>query len=227
MSRLSFTSDGSHTLLSQQFGVDYHSTHGAIQESKHVFLKHGLMPLLEKGQRVVEILEMGFGTGLNALVVRQLAEDWPGVQFNFTTFELYPVTETDIAGINYPALMGVPLAWLTELHAAEWEVPVEITPNVSLRKLRQDFLTATPRPYPLHSFDVIFYDAFAPRSQPEFWTQDAMRICLAALRPGGVFVTYCAKGQFKRDLRDAGFQVEALPGPPGKREMTRGRVVSL
>lgn len=219
------TADGSHTLRSQQFGVDYHSTHGAIQESRHVFLKAGLIPLLENGQTVIEILEMGFGTGLNALAVRQLAEEWPEVTFNYTTFELFPVTKADIAGINYPELMGVPLAWLTELHAAEWETSVEITSTFTLRKLRQDFLRVTPRPYDLHSFDVIFYDAFAPRSQPEFWTQDAMGICLAALKPGGVFVTYCAKGQFKRDLRDAGFKVEALPGPPGKREMTRGRVV--
>lgn len=223
---LEITADGSHTVYSPQFDADYHSTHGAIQESRHVFLQHGLLPLLESGQQTVEILEMGFGTGLNALMVRQLAGAWPGVQFNFTTFELFPVTEADIAGINYPELLGVPRAWLTELHTAAWETPVAITPNVTLRKLRQDFLNATPRPYDPQSFDVIFYDAFAPRSQPEFWTRDAMKVCRAALQPGGVFVTYCAKGQFKRDLRDAGFRVEALPGPPGKREMTRGRVIS-
>jgi tRNA U34 5-methylaminomethyl-2-thiouridine-forming methyltransferase MnmC len=219
---LVLTTDGSHTLRSGQFGVEYHSLHGAVQESLHVFIHSGLNPLLETGVKQVHILEMGFGTGLNALLVRQVAEQRPEVEFRYDTYEQFPVAPVEIAGLNYPAQLGLEAERFVSLHDCGWEKDVELSSNFTLHKRRADYLTDTSRPYAQGTIDLIFYDAFAPRSQPEFWETEGLAVSYEALRPGGSLVTYCAKGQFKRNLRAAGFTVVPLPGPPGKREMTKG-----
>ncbi|MEM9930306.1 MAG: tRNA (5-methylaminomethyl-2-thiouridine)(34)-methyltransferase MnmD [Bacteroidota bacterium] len=219
---LILTSDGSHSLRSRRFGVEYHSIHGAIQESRHVFIEAGLRPYLDAGQPEIHVLEMGFGTGLNALLVRQIATAHPDVRFSYDTYEQFPVVPTEVAALNYPQELDVPTATFFDLHDSGWGVLHQLDANFSFRKNLADFITVEERPYEKGSVDVIFYDAFAPNSQPELWTQDAFAVSYAALRPGGALVTYCAKGQVKRDLRAVGFTVEALPGPPGKREMLRG-----
>jgi len=216
---LVLTADGSHSLRSRRFGVDYHSVHGAIQESRHVFITSGLQSLLATGTTEVTILEMGFGSGLNALLVRQIAEVRPDVRFTYFTYDQFPLTPTEVAGLNYPAQLGVPAKWLFDLHDCGWETPVVITPNFTLHKRQADYLTDDRRPYAPDSADLIFYDAFAPTSQPELWTPAAMVVNWEALKINGTLVTYCAKGQFKRNLKAVGFLVDGLPGPPGKREM--------
>ena len=218
---LLLTADGSHTLRSKRFGVTYHSIHGAVHESRHVFMQAGIEAIRTPATTELSILEMGFGTGLNALLVRQFAENYPAINVHYRTYELFPLDEAAAANLNYASEIGVPRAELDQLHGLPWEGEQVIVPNFTFVKHQRSFLDEGERPYAPASVDVIFYDAFAPGSQPELWTKTAMEICYAALRPGGVLVTYCAKGQFKRDLRAAGFRVEAIPGPPKKREMTR------
>ncbi|MBB4078487.1 tRNA U34 5-methylaminomethyl-2-thiouridine-forming methyltransferase MnmC [Lewinella aquimaris] len=217
------TDDGSHSLRCSRFGVSYHSTHGAIQESRHIFIEAGLLPLLEEDlPPTLRIIEMGFGSGLNALLVRQIAQEFPSTCFHYATFELYPIEVKQAVALNYPDLLRLPPALFQQLHRTPWDSPRRLDPNFDLWKRRQDFL-ALSKQDPLYAepADLIFYDAFAPENQPELWTVAAMRQCHALLRPGGRLLTYCAKGQFKRNLRKAGFAVEALPGPIGKREITR------
>ncbi len=218
---LILTSDGSHSLRSLRFGVEYHSVHGAIQESKHVFIEAGLKHLLQQDRQTVHILEMGFGTGLNALLTRIVARDKPTVQFVYDAYEQFPVPPTEVAALNYPRQLEVTAPFFHELHDSGWHVAHQLEQNFVFRKHQADFLSVIKRPYSPDSVDLVYYDAFAPRSQPELWTQEAFAVSFAALRPGGALVTYCAKGQVKRDLRAVGFTVEPLPGPPGKREMTR------
>ncbi|WP_420460952.1 tRNA (5-methylaminomethyl-2-thiouridine)(34)-methyltransferase MnmD [Neolewinella sp.] len=215
---LFLTDDGSHSLRDARFGASYHSTYGAVKESRHVFIQAGLEDLLAT-HATIPILEMGFGTGLNALLVRQLADLNPSIDFHYTTYEQYPVSPRQVRKLNFPEVLACPPAWLYELHDADWETVHHLTPNFTLLKHRQDFLAG-----PQDAAQVIFYDAFAPEQQPELWTVAAMEHCYRLLAPGGRLVTYCAKGQFKRNLRAVGFRVEGLPGPVGKREMTRALI---
>lgn len=218
---LILTADGSHSVRSARFAVDYHSKHGAVQESRHVFLDAGLLPLLAETPARARILEMGLGTGLNALLTRMLAPEHPGVQFTYHSLERYPLTDAEVAALNYPERLGVDAKQLYAFHAAPWEKLVDLDPNFTFCKSRNGWYDLPPADWTTEEMDLIYYDAFAPASQPELWTADAMQIAYDLLRPGGRLVTYCAKGQFKRDLKALGFTVEALPGPPGKREMTR------
>lgn len=224
---LVLTSDGSHSLRSRRFGVDYHSVHGAIQESEHVFIGGGLLPLLETGVTEVNILEMGFGTGLNALLVRRLAENYPEVSFNYIAYEKFPVSPVEVAALNYPDQLEIEQDQFVSLHDCGWEMLHQLAPNFSLYKHHADYLTDADRPYVPGSINLVFYDAFAPASQPEFWEPEGLLVSYNALGPNGTLITYCAKGQFKRNLKAVGFALEPLPGPPGKREMTRGRKSSV
>lgn len=220
---LFITADGSHSLRSEQFGVSYHSVHGAIQESLHVFIEAGLRPLLDAGQQEIRVLEMGLGTGLNVVLTLVEAVKLPQTTFVYESYERFPITVKQAAELNYQELLPDSGPAIKTVHEMEWGAWGDLSPNFSFCKQQADFLNEKERSYPPTFFDVIYYDAFAPASQPEFWTPEALQVCYDALKPGGVFVTYCAKGQFKRDLRSVGFSVEPLPGPPGKREMTRGR----
>ncbi|SEQ80407.1 tRNA (5-methylaminomethyl-2-thiouridine)(34)-methyltransferase MnmD [Neolewinella agarilytica] len=220
--KIVLTADGSHSVRSGHFGVDYHSVHGAVQESQHVFIKMGLQPLLEKDPPQIRILEMGFGTGLNALLVRLIADQRPDIQFFYRSFEQFPLPAEVIGGLNYPAVLGVSPTKLTSLHEAKWEEPASLSDNFSLAKYQTEFPRKSAEIISSGWADLIFYDAFAPASQPELWEPEAMKECYRLLSDGGQLVTYCAKGQFKRDLKSVGFRVECPAGPPGKREMTRG-----
>lgn len=211
------TADGSDSLISTQFGEAYHSRHGAITESRHVFIDAGLLPMLSNKDQV-HVLEIGLGTGLNALLSLQVANDLKK-DIRYTAYELYPISPEQAASLNYSEqIQRLDLYPLFQsMHEMAWGEEVPLTPHFKLEKREQDFNTINE----IGRYDLIYMDAFAPAAQSEFW-EDAFieRLC-DSLKPGGVLVTYCAKGSFKRALKAAGMTVEGIPGPPGKREMTR------
>lgn len=213
------TKDGSNTLYVPELNEHYHSVHGALQESQHVFIKHGLEYALEQ-KRDVKILEVGFGTGLNAILTFPYALAQKAfVQYD--TLEKYPLTQEVVEQLHFEQFILNPelLDFFKKMHAAPWNEPVDLIPYFTLQKIHETLEEFSP---PDSYYDVVYFDAFAPEKQPELWTEAVFTKLYKAVRPGGVLVTYCAKGAFKRNLKAAGFIVEALPGPPGKREMTRG-----
>ena len=212
------TSDGSHTLYNSDLDENYHSVHGAIQESMHVFIKAGLEYLLEV-KRDIWVLEVGLGTGLNAwLTLNQVLHS--DAKVNYVAVEPFPVDITLADQLNYPQILHSSeyrSRLFHQLHQAEWEKFVALTPEFQLRKIPhtlQDFK-------PQWIFDLVYFDAFAPSKHPEIWEKSMLTKIFDITAPGGMLLTYCAKGQFKRDLKETGWLVESLPGPPGKREMTR------
>ncbi len=211
------TSDGSHSLLNTALNETYHSKHGALQESIHVFIKEGLDYFLQrKSQKDISILEVGFGTGLNALLTVQRALELPDNIIHYTSLETFPVPEPIWSKLNYIDSVGLQEKF-NQLHEAKWNEVVLISSNFNLRKLQ----TSLQQIDFTSEFDLIYFDAFAPNKQPEMWEIDVLRQVVNAMRADGIFVTYCAKGQLKRDLKSLGLDVETLPGPPGKKEMVR------
>jgi len=212
--KIIITNDGSHSLLNEALDETYHSRHGAIQESLHVFIEQGFSYLTRKqSPESISILEVGFGTGLNALLtaVEAIKSD---IRVSFTTLETFPLGKEVWESLNY----SDPYNLFRLLHQAEWQKRVEINTCFTLLKLEQSLLTVDLEP---KHFDLIYFDAFAPGKQPEMWELSVLQKVVSTLKPGGAFVTYCAKGQLKRDLKSLGLNVESLPGPPGKREMVR------
>lgn len=214
------TQDGSHSITASRFGVSYHSKYGAITESRHVFIQAGLYPLMLNTSVQLSILEMGFGTGLNALLTFYEMANRP-LEVYYEAIEGFPLSIPAAQNLNYPQLIDENDAQLKavfdQMHSMPWEEEVALGPHFKLLKRLGNLedLDFSSR------FDLIYYDAFAPSAQPELWTAPIMQKMYDALRPGGVLVTYCAKGEFKRTLKAVGFTVERLPGPPGKREMTK------
>jgi len=215
--KLFITEDGSHSLQVPDMDETYHSSHGAIQESNHVFIKNGLEYWVDNNiGKDLNIFEVGFGTGLNALLALQKAEQI-NLKINYTSIELYPLNSDLTNQLNYTEKLGFDKAIFNKLHSCNWNESVDITPHFNLQKIKASFqkkLTDS-------TFDLIFYDAFAPSKQPEMWDYSLIEKCCQMLNNNGVFVTYSARGQLKRDLKQAGFTVESLPGPPGKFEMVR------
>lgn len=213
------TRDGSHTLLNEEMDETYHSSHGALTESKHVFLKEGLLHVLENQPRAA-VLEVGFGTGLNAILTYQKAEEIKK-DVLYVTLEPFPIDKEIIDQLNYKDLLGDEelYDYFEYLHNWEWNRVKQIEDYFIFQKLPLKLEDYAPKNV---FFDVIYFDAFAPKKQPEMWTAEQMKHCYALLNSGGVLVSYCASGQFKRDLIAAGFEIEKIPGPVGgKREMTR------
>ncbi|GHA66234.1 tRNA (5-methylaminomethyl-2-thiouridine)(34)-methyltransferase MnmD [Pontibacter akesuensis] len=213
------TKDGSNTLYVPELNEHYHSVHGAMQESQHVFIKHGLEYMLEQ-KKDLKILEVGFGTGLNAILTFPAAQAKKAF-IQYDSLEKFPLTTDVVQQLHYEHIILNPELYdnFLKLHAAPWNQPVDIIPYFTLQKIHETLEEFLP---PLSYYDVVYFDAFAPEKQPELWADAMFEKLFKAIRPGGVLVTYCAKGSFKRSLKAAGFKVEALPGPPGKREMTRG-----
>ncbi|MEL6656816.1 MAG: tRNA (5-methylaminomethyl-2-thiouridine)(34)-methyltransferase MnmD [Bacteroidota bacterium] len=209
------TQDGSHSILSERFGVTYHSKYGAIQESQHVFLGAGLNVVMPKLDQV-RIFEMGFGSGLNAYL-SLLAAQKANKSIYYEAVEAFPISIEEAKQLNYAQQLDEDASLLEALHQAQWGEEISITPNFQLLKWQQTLEEATLK----GGYDVVFYDAFGPRTQPELWEREPFQQLYDAMNTDGVLVTYCAKGVFKRNLKDIGFKVEGLPGPPGKREMTR------
>ncbi len=218
---IQLTADGSHTLSIPEMKVTYHSHHGAIGESVHVYIDAGLQPILNHPPKTpIHIFEMGFGTGLNTLLSLQkaLACKQP---VKYTAVELYPLTDREIAHINYGHLMNAQEDFLA-IHNCEWEKEIHLSEFFILKKLKAELATVFITE-PVH---CIYFDAFSPTVQPELWTREIFEKMYKALAPGGILVTYCSKSEIRRNMTAAGFTVTKIPGPWGKREMVRAQKLS-
>lgn len=266
MVKVQVTEDGSHTLFSEMAGQTYHSSHGAVQESRHIFISqlelvNGQQSTVNRQQANVDsqqltvegdlaVLEIGFGTGLNALLAACWAKE-NGVRVNFSTIELFPLESAVYEELNYGRLLGEDELFL-ELHEAEWDAGLqEIVPEFAICKYKKDivewlrnaqctmhnaeslilssgaqgdlevnFIAKASKAFG-SQFDVVFFDAFSPDAQPELWTEEVFRNVYGLMKEGGVMTTYCAKGDVRRAMLAAGFKVEKLQGPPGKRHILR------
>ncbi len=212
------TSDGSTTIHLPQWDESYHSRHGAIQEARHVFIRNGFT--LVPSDRI-SILEIGFGTGLNALITF-LASVATGKSVDYTGVEAYPVSAHEVLQMNYVEALGTHACAgiFEQMHQSAWEVPMGIgsgATEFTLTKRKQFFHQIDD----VDRFDLIYFDAFGFRVQPELWSHEIFGIMYRALRPGGILVTYAARSVIKRNMSAAGFTVDKCPGPPGKREMFR------
>ncbi|WP_299679242.1 tRNA (5-methylaminomethyl-2-thiouridine)(34)-methyltransferase MnmD [uncultured Dokdonia sp.] len=216
------TGDGSKTIHIPEWDEQYHSKHGAIQEAQHVFLKMGLhhyvsQPSYQK-ETPIAILEMGFGTGLNALLTFFEAQKL-GTPVDYTGIEAYPITTEEVHAMEYVSLVKekeVQQVYDT-LHSTVWESKEVISTTFQLTKRQQRFEAIVDE----NMFDLVYFDAFGARVQPELWGEVIFKKMYTALREKGVLVTYAAKGSVRRAMQAVGFDVERLPGPPGKREMLR------
>lgn len=218
--KLIITADGSSSIHLPDWDEQYHSKHGAIQEAKHVFIKMGLDYLLaqENNSTSIPIIEIGFGTGLNALLTA-IAADLKNITIDYTGVEAYPVEKEEVKLLNYPAQLQQRQAadYFKNIHAANWEEQTVISSNFKLIKKNRFFNEITDQ----NKYQLIYFDAFGPRVQPDLWGEDIFKIMFTALKKGGVLVTYSAKGSARRAMQKVGFAVEKIPGPPGKREMLR------
>jgi len=208
------TGDGSLTLRSETLGEQYHSRHGAVVESTHVFITHGLHAV---GKPHVDVLEVGLGTGLNMLLTWLRAIEGK-VAVDYTALEPFPLEEAHLRSLDHPAQAGVPV--LTEEYLRLMALPAgqetRAEGGFTFRRLAVPVQELEAE----EVFDVVYFDAFGPRAQPEMWTAEVFRRTHRALRPGGLLVTYCAQGEARRQMRAGGLEVERWPGPPGKLEMT-------
>lgn len=216
---IKITADGSHTLYIPSLDETYHSVHGAIQEAIHVYIDAGFNYF--KIKEKLNVLEVGFGTGLNTFLTYQEALK-NAVEVNYTSIEAYPLAIYDVEKLNYLQELkasGIEESIFNKLHQVKWNENEKITTSFSLRKLKIMLQNFNEK----EQFDIIYFDAFGPRVQPELWEVPILHKMFNALNKNGVFVTYCAKGSVKRALKEVGFTIENIPGPPGKREMTRAR----
>jgi tRNA U34 5-methylaminomethyl-2-thiouridine-forming methyltransferase MnmC len=217
--KIVITADGSDTVSIPALNVTYHSMHGALQESKHVFIEAGLKSLISAEAVQLNIFEVGFGTGLNALLTIIEAEKLQR-EIHYETIEPFPLESNEARSLNYcKQLVREDIQPVFELlHQCEWETKIKITANFRFKKSRSNLLNFETA----DTFKLIYFDAFAPNAQPELWTKEVFEKMFAMLAPGGVLVTYCSKGDVRRAMQAAGFNVEKLPGPKGKKEMIRG-----
>jgi tRNA U34 5-methylaminomethyl-2-thiouridine-forming methyltransferase MnmC len=209
------TKDGSTTIHIKDWDECYHSKHGAIQEAQHVFIKNGLA--LYQNQSV-SILEIGFGTGLNAFIT-YLESKKLNLDIDYVGVEAYPVSISELSAMNYVSELNADdkNTIFNLLHESNWEEKVVIDPFFTITKRQQFFEEIND----FEQFDLIYFDAFGYRVQPDLWSTSIFKKMHTALRPGGKLVTYAARGVVKRSMIEVGFTVEKLPGPPGKREMFR------
>lgn len=210
------TKDGSDTLFVPELNEHYHSVNGAVTESKHVFIDAGLKLVLQQKKKI-NILEIGFGTGLNALLTCIEAQEHETIAIRYTGVEFYPLSEELINQLDF-SLAKYDELLFQKIHACKWNNYCSVSSNFSLNKWQTDF---TKEDTFNEAFDVVYFDAFAPDIQPEMWTLDVFQKLYDIMSANAVLTTYCAKGQVRRNMRSAGFSVERLPGPPGKREMLR------
>lgn len=206
------TSDGSHTLFHPLLNEHYHSIHGAITESAHVYIQHGLH-FFKTDE--IKIFEVGFGTGLNAFLTFCETEK-SDLKVQYTSIEKFILPESIYTKLNYHEILGYETEWL-KFHTTEWNSWQSISSKFQLKKLEADWVSYIPDT----TYNLIYFDAFAPEKQTEMWTEEIFEKLYNMLQPGGILVTYSAKGIIKQGLRSAGFEVKRLPGPPGKRHMIR------
>ena len=216
--KIIITKDGSPTIFIDEYNETYHSRNGALTESNHVYINRGLGFWLESTRnKHLKIFEMGLGTGLNAYLsyIFSMTNE---LSIDYLSIEKFPLNKNEIESLNMKETLPVAKYhdFFYQLHNLEWN-SIHRTTNFSFQKIKGDFLEMRFE----QSFDVLFYDSFGYHAQPEMWDEKALEICFDILKPGGVWVSYCAKGQVRRDLEKVGFSVERLEGPPGKREMLR------
>jgi tRNA U34 5-methylaminomethyl-2-thiouridine-forming methyltransferase MnmC len=213
------TGDGSNSLFIPHLNEHYHSIHGAVQESMHVFIRCGLLSL-PMALKAIRIFEMGFGTGLNALLTYYHTIGCEK-QIDYVGIDTFPIGEDIIAQLNYDRYLDHQDAGevFRSICESRWNESTKINHHFSLTKLQ-----ARIEEYYFHGFfDLVYFDAFSPLVQPECWTPEVFDRIYRHMNTGGILVTYSSKGSVKRALLQAGFSVEKLPGPPGKREILRGR----
>ena len=214
------TGDGSTTIHLPEWNEQYHSKHGAIQEAQHVFIQMGLLELLKSAPEEIQILEIGFGTGLNALVTWRAIKAL-NIPVSYCGVEAYPVSMQEVEVLNFSEEISEDGAedFFTALHQVLWEIPQKVSDSFILIKQKKFFSEIED----VDGFNLIYFDAFGARVQPELWTEEIFSKMFRALRHGGILVTYAAKGSVRRAMQQVGFKVEKLPGPPGKREMLRAK----
>ena len=208
------TKDGSQTIVNEALGSTYHSRHGALTESQHVFIDKGLRKQIENGMTDVSLLEMGFGTGLNAVLSAQLSKQ-EKLTVNYHGLELFPVSEEVWTQYKLPQELNAEQELFENMHKCEWNKTNAVLKRFLLTKHQISLLDFQPE----IMFDLVYYDAFEPETQPELWTKDVFSKLFSWMNEGGVLTTYCCKGYVRRNMIAAGFIVEKVPGPPGKREM--------
>lgn len=224
--KIIITEDGSHTVSIPEMGVTYHSIHGAIQESKHVFIEAGLLFLIDQStDKTIRIFEVGFGTGLNALLTYLEAEKRK-LKIYYEAIEVFPLIKEEIQSLNYCEQLNRPelQSLFEQLHSCEpiaigWEKEIQLSSFFSLQKIKINLLNVKS----FKLFNLIYFDAFDPKVQPELWTKGVFEKLYSILEPNGVLVTYSSKSDVRRALQSAGFIVEKIPGPKGKREMIRAK----
>jgi len=214
------TSDGSTTIHLTDWDENYHSKHGAIQEAKHVFIKNGLSLFSNQS---ISILEIGFGTGLNAFI-SFLESKKLNLNIDYVGVEAYPISAEEVVAMNYVDELNalVAISIFSEMHSSEWDKKNILTNDFSLTKRKQFFEEIDD----IAQFDLIYFDAFGYRVQPELWSTSIFQKMFTSLKPNGILVTYAARGVVKRSMIEVGFTVEKLVGPPGKREMFRATKVN-
>jgi tRNA U34 5-methylaminomethyl-2-thiouridine-forming methyltransferase MnmC len=215
--RIIKTGDGSDTVIIPEMNVSYHSKHGAIQESMHVFIESGFRYWSRRSQRpdLINIFEMGFGTGLNTFLTAIEAEE-KRIKVYYKTIEQFPLAKEEISFLNYASILNnEDLFW--KIHECKWNEEAKLNECFTLKKDCGNLIHHSTN----QTFNLIYYDAFAPTAQPELWTEEIFKKLHSVLLPEGVLVTFCSKGSVRRAMKAAGFEIEKIPGPPGKREMVR------
>ena len=207
------TNDGSHSIFNSIINECYHSKNGAIIEAEHIFIKNGFSSFKKES---VNILEIGFGTGLNALLTYQKAEQ-KLITVNYHAIELYPLKKNFFMQLNYTNLIGLKKKEFLAIHKCNWGTEYSISNYFKLTKNH----ISTQKYNTNLKFDIIYFDAFSPEKQPELWTKEIFQKMYYFLKNNGILVTYCAKGEVKRIMKEVGFKIDVLDGPPGKRQMTR------
>lgn len=211
---LRITGDGSHTLYVCELDEPYHSMHGAVQESLHIFINQGFKTVNKSS---VNILEMGFGTGLNMILTLRESEK-RGIVVNYHGVEKYPLNMEEYGKLNYDQTIGGNFpAMLTMAHNAPWDTNISLTNKFTLYKELSDFRKMDPD----GRFDLVYFDAFAPDKQPRLWSREIFTKIRDVTNKGAVLVSYSSRGSVRRLLDTCGFDVIKIPGPPGKREMIR------
>lgn len=212
--KIIITNDGSHSIFNTKVNESYHSKHGAIVEAEHVFIKNGFSTVNEAK---LNILEVGFGTGLNTLLTYQKAVQ-KSIEVNYHTIELHPIDKRYYNKLNFADLIGMEQDRLLKLHNCKWEKEIQLNSYFTLIKNHTALETYNTDV----KFDIIYFDAFSPEKQPEIWSEEIFKKMYKFLKENGFLITYCAKGMVKRTMKSVGFEIVVLDGPPGKRQITRG-----
>jgi tRNA U34 5-methylaminomethyl-2-thiouridine-forming methyltransferase MnmC len=216
------TADGSNTIYSEAFHQTYHSVNGAITETRHVFLRSGLEQL--KASEIIRIFEFGFGTGLNAIATLEWQKT-KSIKINYHTLEAYPISSQLASQMRIADIFDESIyRGFMQMHLSASGKKIELEKGFEFRKYIEKWENFTIENF-TNYFDLVYFDAFSPDVQPELWKPVVFKKIFEMMHQGGILVTYCAKGEVRRNMKDAGFIVERIPGPPGKREILRAKKV--